>query len=156
MKPPCLAKFTLEKISKRAEKSLMLPKSSFKEILKSHMNLETPSTMEQPKFEFRAEPLLHFNFETSKTTRARTLYGVRPMAPRPKLKMVIQVSELDVLEQACLQVLGGGDLETLTEDHLKKLYRRKSFSAHPDHGGSSDDFLGVADAYRPLAQLFRS
>lgn len=38
-----------------------------------------------------------------------------------------------------------------TQDDIKAAYRRRARDTHPDHGGSSDDFAEVKEAYETLS-----
>ena len=48
-----------------------------------------------------------------------------------------------------LALLGVG--EEATADELKKAYKRKALRAHPDKGGSKEQFQRLAEAYKCLA-----
>jgi curved DNA-binding protein CbpA len=57
--------------------------------------------------------------------------------------------------QACLEVLGLQEEVALTEDILKKAYKRSTLKNHPDKGGSEKEFEKVTRAYAYLGEILR-
>jgi curved DNA-binding protein CbpA len=57
--------------------------------------------------------------------------------------------------QACLEVLGLQEEVALTEDILKKAYKRATLKNHPDKGGSEKEFEKVTRAYAYLGEILR-
>jgi curved DNA-binding protein CbpA len=57
--------------------------------------------------------------------------------------------------QQCLQVLGLGEDESLTEEALKSAYKKAAIRAHPDKGGSEQLFEAVTRAYAYLSEILR-
>lgn len=57
--------------------------------------------------------------------------------------------------QSCLQVLGLEEEVALTDDALKKAYKRAAVKAHPDKGGSEQDFEAVTRAHAYLGEILR-
>ena len=57
--------------------------------------------------------------------------------------------------QACLEVLGLQEEVALTEDILKKAYKRATIKNHPDKGGSEKEFEKVTRAYAYLGEILR-
>lgn len=57
--------------------------------------------------------------------------------------------------QSCLQVLGLEEEVALTEDALKRAYKRAAVKAHPDKGGSEEDFEAVTRAHAYLGEILR-
>ena len=57
--------------------------------------------------------------------------------------------------QMCLQVLGLEEEVALTEDELKKAYKKAAFKAHPDKGGSEQHFEAVTRAYAYLTEILK-
>ena len=55
--------------------------------------------------------------------------------------------------QSCLQVLGLEEEVALTEDSLKKAYKKVALKAHPDKGGSEDDFEAITRAHAYLGEI---
>jgi curved DNA-binding protein CbpA len=55
--------------------------------------------------------------------------------------------------QMCLQVLGLEEEVALTEEELKKAYKKTAFKAHPDKGGSEQHFEAVTRAYAYLTEI---
>jgi curved DNA-binding protein CbpA len=57
--------------------------------------------------------------------------------------------------QACLEVLGLEEEVALTEDILKKAYKKSTLKNHPDKGGSEKEFEKVTRAYAYLGEILR-
>lgn len=57
--------------------------------------------------------------------------------------------------QICLQVLGLEEEVALTEQELKKAYKRAAMKSHPDKGGSEKAFEGVTRAYAYLSEILK-
>lgn len=57
--------------------------------------------------------------------------------------------------QMCLQVLGLEEEVALTEEELKKAYKKAAFKAHPDKGGSEQHFEAVTRAYAYLTEILK-
>lgn len=55
--------------------------------------------------------------------------------------------------QMCLQVLGLEEEVALTEEELKKAYKKAAFKAHPDKGGSEQHFEAVTRAFAYLTEI---
>jgi DnaJ-class molecular chaperone len=56
---------------------------------------------------------------------------------------------------SCLEVLGIQEEVALTEEALKKAYKRAALKAHPDKGGSEELFEAVTRAYAYLSEILR-
>jgi curved DNA-binding protein CbpA len=56
---------------------------------------------------------------------------------------------------SCLEVLEIQDEVALTEDILKKAYKRLSKVAHPDKGGSEEHFEAITRAYAYLSEILK-
>jgi curved DNA-binding protein CbpA len=56
---------------------------------------------------------------------------------------------------SCLEVLGIQDEVALTEESLKKAYKRASLKAHPDKGGSEDQFEAITRAFAYLTEILK-
>lgn len=57
--------------------------------------------------------------------------------------------------QMCLQVLGLEEEVALTEEELKKAYKKAAMKAHPDKGGSEQHFEAVTKAYGYLTEILK-
>ena len=57
--------------------------------------------------------------------------------------------------QSCLQILGIEESASLSEDLLKKSYKRAAVKAHPDKGGSEQQFEAVTRAYAYLVEVVK-
>jgi curved DNA-binding protein CbpA len=55
--------------------------------------------------------------------------------------------------QNCLSVLGLQEEVALTEEALKKAYKRAALAAHPDKGGSEQDFEAITRAHAYLGEI---
>jgi curved DNA-binding protein CbpA len=56
---------------------------------------------------------------------------------------------------SCLEVLGIQEEVALTEESLKKAYKKMAIKAHPDKGGSEEYFEAVTRAYAYLSEIIR-
>lgn len=56
---------------------------------------------------------------------------------------------------SCLEVLGIQDEVALTEESLKKAYKRASLKAHPDKGGTEDQFEAITRAFAYLTEILK-
>jgi curved DNA-binding protein CbpA len=57
--------------------------------------------------------------------------------------------------QSCLQVLGLEEEVALTEEVLKRAYKSAAIKAHPDKGGSEEEFEAVTRAHAYLGEILR-
>lgn len=57
--------------------------------------------------------------------------------------------------QSCLQILGIEESASLSEDLLKKSYKRAAIKSHPDKGGSEKEFEAVTRAYAYLVEVVK-
>ena len=57
--------------------------------------------------------------------------------------------------QACLEVLGLEEEVALTDETLKKAYKKATLKNHPDKGGSEKEFEKVTRAYAYLGEILR-
>lgn len=55
--------------------------------------------------------------------------------------------------QKCLEVLGLEEEVALTEEILKKAYKRVALKAHPDKGGTEEDFEAITRAHAYLGEI---
>ena len=66
----------------------------------------------------------------------------------PKQKMVSYFS-------SCLEVLGIQEEVALTEETLKRAYKKTALTAHPDKGGSEERFEAITRAYAYLTEIIK-
>jgi hypothetical protein len=57
--------------------------------------------------------------------------------------------------QNCLQVLGLEEEVALTEEALKKAYKKTAIRVHPDKGGTEEEFEAVTRAHAYLGEILR-
>lgn len=57
--------------------------------------------------------------------------------------------------QNCLSVLGLEEEVALTEDTLKKAYKKAALQSHPDKGGNEEDFEAITRAHAYLGEILR-
>lgn len=57
--------------------------------------------------------------------------------------------------QSCLQILGIEESASLSEELLKKSYKRAAIKSHPDKGGSEKEFEAVTRAYAYLVEVVK-
>jgi curved DNA-binding protein CbpA len=55
--------------------------------------------------------------------------------------------------QKCLEVLGLAEEVALTEESLKKAYKRVALKAHPDKGGTEEEFEAITRAHAYLGEI---
>lgn len=55
----------------------------------------------------------------------------------------------------CLRVLDLAEEVALTEEALKKAYKKKAISAHPDKGGTEEQFESITRAYAYLSEIIK-
>jgi hypothetical protein len=70
------------------------------------------------------------------------------LAQTPQQKMVSYFS-------SCLEVLGIQEEVALTEEALKKAYKRAAIKAHPDKGGTEEQFEAITRAYAYLTEILK-
>lgn len=75
----------------------------------------------------------------------------------PAWQVVTQVPSAKALDyfQQCLNVLKISDEDSLTEESLKSAYKKAALRAHPDKGGSDQQFEAVTRAYAYLEEILR-
>lgn len=77
--------------------------------------------------------------------------------PQPSWKIVTDTPKQKAISyfSSCLEVLEIQEEVALTEESLKKSYKRMALKAHPDKGGSEDLFEAVTRAYAYLSEILR-
>jgi curved DNA-binding protein CbpA len=75
----------------------------------------------------------------------------------PSWKVVTETPKQKALGyfSSCLEVLGIQEEVALTEESLKKAYKKMALKAHPDKGGSEEFFEAVTRAYAYLSEILR-
>ncbi len=78
-------------------------------------------------------------------------------ASQPSWKVVTDTPKQKAITyfSSCLEVLGIQEEVALTEETLKKAYKRMAVKAHPDKGGSEEFFEAVTRAYAYLSEILR-
>lgn len=78
-------------------------------------------------------------------------------AAQPSWKVVTDTPKQKAISyfSSCLEVLGIQEEVALTEETLKKAYKRAAIKAHPDKGGSEEFFEAVTRAYAYLSEILR-
>ena len=78
-------------------------------------------------------------------------------APQPSWKVVTDTPKQKAITyfSSCLEVLGIQEEVALTEESLKKAYKKMALKAHPDKGGSEEFFEAVTRAYAYLSEILR-
>ena len=73
----------------------------------------------------------------------------------PSWKIVTETPKQKAISyfSSCLEVLGIQEEVALTEESLKKAYKRMALKAHPDKGGSEEYFEAVTRAYAYLSEI---
>jgi curved DNA-binding protein CbpA len=76
---------------------------------------------------------------------------------QPSWKVVTETPKQKAISyfSSCLEVLGIQEEVALTEEALKKAYKRAAIKAHPDKGGSEEMFEAVTRAYAYLSEILR-
>ncbi len=86
---------------------------------------------------------------------ALTHHQPRHQTPYEQLAESAQNDKALSYFQACLQVLGLEEEVALTEEELKKAYKKAAAKAHPDKGGSEKAFELVTRSYTYLGEILR-
>jgi len=88
---------------------------------------------------------------------ARTQIQTYSEAATPSWKVVTDTPKQKAISYfaACLEVLGIQEEVALTEEALKKAYKRMAVKSHPDKGGSEEAFEAVTRAYAYLSEILR-
>ena len=91
------------------------------------------------------------------SNRDRTQIQNYQEKPQSSWNQVAQSSQQKMVSyfSSCLEVLGIQEEVALTEESLKKAYKRASLKAHPDKGGSEDQFEAVTRAFAYLTEILK-
>jgi curved DNA-binding protein CbpA len=83
-----------------------------------------------------------------------TVYSQTQMNPYERIMKGKSNEKALTYFQTCLQVLGLEEEVALTDDELKKAYKKAAIKAHPDkRGGSEQQFEAVTRAYAYLTEI---
>lgn len=94
--------------------------------------------------------------QTQLVQSAATLqHGKKPTPTQLVMKSSRGTEKAMNFFQSCLQVLGLEEEVALTEEALKKAYKKAAIKAHPDKGGSEQDFEAVTRAYAYLTEILK-
>ena len=74
--------------------------------------------------------------------------GWQQIMQTPKQKVVSYFS-------SCLEVLGIQEEVAITEEILKKSYKKSALRAHPDKGGTEEEFEAITRAYAYLSEILK-
>ena len=74
--------------------------------------------------------------------------GWKQIMQTPKQKVVSYFS-------SCLEVLGIQEEVAITEETLKKAYKKAALKAHPDKGGTEEHFEAITRAYAYLSEILK-
>lgn len=93
--------------------------------------------------------------QTTSTTLANRVESTALTNPYQRLTKHNSNEKALTYFQMCLQVLGLEEEVALTEDELKKAYKKAAMKAHPDKGGSEQHFEAVTRAYAYLTEILK-
>jgi curved DNA-binding protein CbpA len=124
-------------------------------LMNSFQSRQDSQQQQQPNPTFH-NPRVFARIENTKPDRAQqmTQYQEKPtnswaqLTQTPQQKMVSYFS-------SCLEVLGIQEEVALTEEALKKAYKRASLKAHPDKGGTEEQFEAITRAYAYLTEIIK-
>jgi curved DNA-binding protein CbpA len=77
--------------------------------------------------------------------------------PKPSWQQITSTPKQKVLNyfSSCLEVLGIEEEVALTEESLKKAYKKAAIKAHPDKGGTEERFEAITRAYAYLSEILK-
>jgi curved DNA-binding protein CbpA len=106
-------------------------------------NDQKKQQFQQPSQQY-ASHASHVNQQVA--IRQESMPAWKTVTETPKQKAISYFS-------SCLEVLGIQEEVALTEETLKKAYKRMALKAHPDKGGSEEFFEAVTRAYAYLSEI---
>jgi curved DNA-binding protein CbpA len=94
---------------------------------------------------------------TQQQQRGQYAIQTHSEAAQPSWKVVTDTPKQKAISyfSSCLEVLGIQEEVALTEESLKKAYKKMAIKAHPDKGGSEEFFEAVTRAYAYLSEILR-
>ena len=95
------------------------------------------------------------NAAAANQSHALTHYQEEPQGPAWKQIAVTPKQKMVSYFASCLEVLGIQEEVAITEEALKKAYKRAALRAHPDKGGSEEHFEAVTRSYAYLSEILR-
>lgn len=95
------------------------------------------------------------NAQAHAQSHALTHYQEEPQGPAWKQIAVTPKQKMVSYFASCLEVLGIQEEVAITEEALKKAYKRAALRAHPDKGGSEEHFEAVTRSYAYLSEILR-
>jgi curved DNA-binding protein CbpA len=104
-----------------------------------------PSLIGKEKQQFQ-QPLHASHVNQQVAIRQESIPAWKTVTETPKQKAISYFS-------SCLEVLGIQEEVALTEETLKKAYRKQSLRAHPDKGGNPEYFEAVTRSYAYLSEI---
>ncbi len=100
-------------------------------------------------------PQAHTQAHTQITSYSAQSVATHQANPYGKLAKPRSTEKALNFFQSCLQILGIEESATLSEELLKKAYKRIAIKAHPDKGGSEEHFEAVTRAYAYLTDIVK-
>ncbi len=100
-------------------------------------------------------PQAHAQAQTQITSYSAQSVATHQANPYGKLAKPRSTEKALNFFQSCLQILGIEESATLSEELLKKAYKRIAIKAHPDKGGSEEHFEAVTRAYAYLTDIVK-
>jgi len=78
-------------------------------------------------------------------------------APQKGWQQIMQTPKQKVVSyfSSCLEVLGIQEEVAVTEETLKKAYKKAALRAHPDKGGTEEHFEAITRAYAYLSEILK-
>ena len=88
---------------------------------------------------------------------SNTIINAKPVLTSPSAKVAKGRSNEKALSyfQNCLLVLGLEEEVALTEDSLRSAYKKAALKAHPDKGGSEQEFEAVTRSFAYLTEILK-
>ena len=113
-----------------------------------------PGEQSQPQQQQQPQSQQHYSHPQMTTLATR---GESTALTNPYQRLTKHNSNEKALTyfQMCLQVLGLEEEVALTDEELKKAYKKAAFKAHPDKGGSEQHFEAVTRAYAYLTEILK-
>ena len=112
-------------------------------------------TQQQPNPTFH-NPRVFARIENTKPDHSQQVahYQEKPASSWAQLSQTPQQKMVSYFS-SCLEVLGIQEEVALTEETLKKAYKRASLKAHPDKGGTEEQFEAITRAYAYLTEILK-
>ena len=124
-----------------APQSQQLPRSMQPTMIHNGPGATHPSMMNAPNAS-------HYQKQEQLAIHKDTTPSWKVITDTPKQKAISYFS-------SCLEVLQIQEEVALTEETLKKAYKRMAIKAHPDKGGSEEYFEAVTRAYAYLSEILK-